>query len=685
MKLSTCLILKNEGSTIYQCLDSVKHVTDEFVIGIDNGCTDNTEFEVNRFINDNLEQDFIVYKYDWNDSFAEARNIGMDKANGDWIFILDGHEYVPIQWYNITQKARVNCRDALKIVVDRLGDDDTDEIFFSLYQQPFADESPNNFFMQPRIYRNGLSKLKTDKKDYTKAKIRFGRAAHNTIKFTRPEISIHYPEVILIHDAPEDNRKERQVQRLKMNTKQLNDDLKKNKKDTRALFYLGNTYLEGKEYRKAIGCYDKYLKYIGQEHSEVYQCYIHKALALKELKESKEQKDCLIKAVGMDPIRRDGHILLGDWYYHNEELDKAVHHYNTATMINAKPSRMFSNGGTYTWLPHQQLAKAYKKMGKKEAAIAHLRICLQFVKNKGWFDEIKELSGQKKNILILDSIGSFTKDFKVYLEKTGHNVVCSKQFDGVLATWADLIWCEWLDGNAEQIFQAKLASKTIMRIHGYEAYTGRYDRFDFSDFKAVIFVAKHIEDKMKAISPSLNGQCQVIQNGVDIDKFYINKDVKRLPNSVGYAGFMNVKKNPLRLASIIKKFPKMTFHLRIDWQDNILKEVFEYETKKCKNIVYHSRYDKLADFWQQMEYVISFSDIESFSFNVAEAMACGCIPQIYNWKGAGDIWSPESIFRGLPHWPHRTTEKDRIAQRDFIIDNYSLNKANEAMLRVLQD
>ena len=79
----------------------------------------------------------------------------------------------------------------------------------------------------------------------------------------------------------------------------------------------------------------------------------------------------------------------------------------------------------------------------------------------------------------------------------------------------------------------------------------------------------------------------------------------------------------MRLAKIITNNPDYTFNLRIDWQDLFLKEAFEYETKKCKNIVYHGRYENLNDFWNKVTYSISTSDIESFSFNIAEALFFG--------------------------------------------------------------
>ena len=121
-------------------------------------------------------------------------------------------------------------------IVEDLGSEDIDEVFVHLYQQPFIGETPNNYFMQPRIYRNG--------KGTKGKKIRFGRTAHNVIQGTDPGKEVHYPELMIIHDAPESNREERKIQRIEMNTRELKKDLKKNPDDLRAMFYMGNTLIE---------------------------------------------------------------------------------------------------------------------------------------------------------------------------------------------------------------------------------------------------------------------------------------------------------------------------------------------------------------------------------------------------------------------------------------------------------
>jgi tetratricopeptide (TPR) repeat protein len=655
------------------------------LIGIDDACTDNTEEQVNLFFEDHKDIEKIVYKYKWKDSFSDARNEGMDKCTGDWIFILDGHEFIPNQWFNITENTSIDSQKGLELIKSKLTKDgcsglngeengESDEVFLCLYQQPFIGQTPNNFFMQPRIYRNGRSKMDGE---HNGKPIRYGRAAHNTIKFTRPELSVHFPEVMIIHDAPESNREERRLQRGEMNVKQLNDDLKINDKDTRALFYLGNTHLELKEYDKAVDCYKKYLKYQKAEHSELYQCLLNMALAYKGNDQTRDAQDTLGLALASDPSRRDAVVLLGDIAQDKEDYEKAITFYDQALTIQAKPSRMFNNGGVYTWLPHQSLAMCYKALGNKAMAISHLKICLNYANHEGWHKELKEL-GESKNVLILDSMGSFTGDFEKYMKGRGYDVIAVKEFTPYLGMWADYIWCEWADRNATGI--KDFANKTVIRVHGYEAYQNQaiFGQINW-ECKKVVFVAEHIKKMMMGLVPSLNGQCTVISNGVDTDKFYI-KERKRDRNNVGYAGFLNGKKNPMRLAKIIKDHPEKVFHLRVDWQDNFLKNAFEYETKKCKNIVYHGRYEDLNDFWNKMTYVISTSDIESFSYNIAEGMSAGCEPLVYNWKGAKDIWNKKYIFNDDPKFK---TNIDMEKNRDYIKSNYPLLKSMDAMERAL--
>lgn len=84
MKISACLIVKNEKDHIRDVLASLVGV-DEIVV-VDTGSQDNT-VELAREMGAQVFED-----YTWNDDFAEARNHALAKCTGDWVISIDGDE-----------------------------------------------------------------------------------------------------------------------------------------------------------------------------------------------------------------------------------------------------------------------------------------------------------------------------------------------------------------------------------------------------------------------------------------------------------------------------------------------------------------------------------------------------------------------------------------------------------------
>ena len=84
MKLSVCMIVKNEEKTLARCLYSIKDIADEIVV-VDTGSTDKTT---------DIAQEFgaKVFSLDWKDDFSAARNFSLEKATGAWILIIDADE-----------------------------------------------------------------------------------------------------------------------------------------------------------------------------------------------------------------------------------------------------------------------------------------------------------------------------------------------------------------------------------------------------------------------------------------------------------------------------------------------------------------------------------------------------------------------------------------------------------------
>ncbi|MEI1377613.1 tetratricopeptide repeat protein [Nostoc sp. UHCC 0926] len=84
MKLSLCMIVKNESATLPKCLNSVRKVVDEMVV-LDTGSIDRTP---------NIAQQLgaKVHHFKWCNDFSAARNAALKYVTGDWILVLDADE-----------------------------------------------------------------------------------------------------------------------------------------------------------------------------------------------------------------------------------------------------------------------------------------------------------------------------------------------------------------------------------------------------------------------------------------------------------------------------------------------------------------------------------------------------------------------------------------------------------------
>ena len=86
MRLSLCMIVRDEAAFLDQCLQSVQGLADEIVV-VDTGSTDETLRVARR-------HKARVFTQPWKDDFSAARNRSLEKARGEWILVLDCDEVV---------------------------------------------------------------------------------------------------------------------------------------------------------------------------------------------------------------------------------------------------------------------------------------------------------------------------------------------------------------------------------------------------------------------------------------------------------------------------------------------------------------------------------------------------------------------------------------------------------------
>jgi tetratricopeptide (TPR) repeat protein len=86
MRVSLCMIVKNEEANLADCLRSVADLVDEMVV-VDTGSTDRTR-EIARGFGAR------VHDFPWVDSFAAARNETLRHATGEWTLRMDADDRV---------------------------------------------------------------------------------------------------------------------------------------------------------------------------------------------------------------------------------------------------------------------------------------------------------------------------------------------------------------------------------------------------------------------------------------------------------------------------------------------------------------------------------------------------------------------------------------------------------------
>ncbi len=85
IKLSQCMIVKNEEKNIRRALSWGKGVVSEQIV-VDTGSTDRT-VEIAQ------EMGAKVFHFKWIDDFSAAKNYAIEQASGNWIAFLDADEY----------------------------------------------------------------------------------------------------------------------------------------------------------------------------------------------------------------------------------------------------------------------------------------------------------------------------------------------------------------------------------------------------------------------------------------------------------------------------------------------------------------------------------------------------------------------------------------------------------------
>jgi len=223
MKLSVCMMVKDEEELLPQCLESIQKICDELII-VDTGSKDKSIDIATAF-------GAKIYHHPWINNFSHHRNQSIKYSTGDWILIIDADE---------------------KLIIDpNLTKEDINEWFEN------TPEDVNSIAVMVQDIQDGKMMMCCNSaRIFRKGKIHYEGVVHNQPMFTGPCGLCHF---MYLEHYGYGLSKEKMEVKFKRSEKLLLDRYKKNKKDYQVGFYMCQLYGQNGDIDDSILWGERYL------------------------------------------------------------------------------------------------------------------------------------------------------------------------------------------------------------------------------------------------------------------------------------------------------------------------------------------------------------------------------------------------------------------------------------------
>ena len=279
----------------------------------------------------------------------------------------------------------------------------------------------------------------------------------------------------------------------------------------------------------------------------------------------------------------------------------------------------------------------------------------------------------KKVVLIAGHDLKFFTHLEAELRSSGYRVIVDK-WDGhnkhnlkksqLLIKQADTVICEWCLGNAVWYSEHVNDNQNLhIRVHGQEIKLDYFNQINISNVKSFNFVSQHLLDdaiiKYKILPKD---KCKVIPNYVLTEKLDRPK-VAGAEFNIGLVGIVPEMKRLDKALDILEEVRSKDKRFKLyikgkkpedyPWMKNRPEEMAYYEkqyvrikeNKLLKDAVIFDGFGPdMAEWYRKIGYVLSTSDYESFHLSVADCLASGGQPVVFDWDGAESLYGENVIF-----------------------------------------
>ena len=227
MKISACLIVKNEEKVLEMTLPTLKEGVDEIIL-VDTGSSDRTVEIAEKY-------GAKVYHFAWIDDFSAARNESLKYAGGDWVIWVDADEFIRSEDLSALRKTLEASQEEAYLL--------------PISECPLGTTEGSSFYFRVKAFKNGCG-------------IHFEREFNEQVYRADGrllETKAFLPSVKIYHWG-RNLSKETMQGKKERNFRILEEVLQKNPQDAHYHFLLANNYADVGEKGKAAEEYGKVIE-----------------------------------------------------------------------------------------------------------------------------------------------------------------------------------------------------------------------------------------------------------------------------------------------------------------------------------------------------------------------------------------------------------------------------------------
>ena len=321
MEISLCMIVRDEEASLPRCLESIKGAVDEIII-VDTGSKDRTK-EIARQYTEN------VYDYQWQDDFADARNVSLSYATKPFILWLDADD--------VMDRSEREKLIALKSRLDESVD---------VVMMPYR-TGAGLVFERERIVRRAAGFV-------------FMGVVHEAMEISG---NVIHEDIVVCHERG--NKKPSGRRNLEIYEKWQARGRRMSPRDQ---YYYARELMDCGETARAEQAFALFLMGDGWIENRI-DAYVQRGVCLQKLNRPLEAKQSILSALALTAPRAEALCAMGNLAMSAEDWENAVFWYRAA-MIARPPENTgaFVFLDAYRYIPAIQLCVCYDHLGNTRLA-----------------------------------------------------------------------------------------------------------------------------------------------------------------------------------------------------------------------------------------------------------------------------------------------------------------------------